>query len=342
MLLTIAIPTYNRANRLNKCLADLYFELNNSIYKSDINVLVCNNGSLDNTLEVISKHVVIFRSVGINFFTASFDMNQGFDSNVQLCYQESNSEYVWFLSDDDNIKPGVIDHIISDINNFQPSIIYYNHEQFPYTLQNPYITDKIIVNPNSLDIIFLLNKLVKWPKLSSYVLKKNNCLSKVENLNAGFHHVSLALECALSKGNVLLSPTFNASPDADYLENIDFPPYIGNGLNKVILNTLKVHDLLALYDELALSRTDPLISSLNTLGAYYRGKHVLTLSLRKDLWEKVNEHLKLELIMRLIDFKLLKELIKFLISLCYSFLFTIISGKQIRKIRPSPSDAELL
>jgi glycosyltransferase involved in cell wall biosynthesis len=342
MLLTIAIPTYNRANRLDKCLSDLFFELNKSVWKYTINVLVSNNGSLDNTFEVIAKHHLLFSTAGIQFSSISSLANQGFDSNVLSCYRESNSEYVWFLSDDDNIKTQVINIIINDIINFRPSLIYYNHDQYPYTLENPYINEKKFYDINSPNSILLLQKIIKWPKLSSYVVKKIHSAIQLIALNSGFHHIALALECALSEGKILLSPVFNANPDIDYLENIDFPPYIGNGLNLVILNALKMHNKIAIFHELAIEITDPLISSLNTLGAYYRGKHVLTLSLKGELWGTVEQHLKLDLINRILDLQLIKELLKFIISLCYNFLFSVFTGKKISKIRSSPSDAKLL
>ena len=115
MKLTIAIPTYNRAKRLRKALLDLCCEINSAIYKSNIAVFISNNGSEDNTSQVIAFGIKLFKENGIPVSANIFQSNQGFDANVLACYANSSGDYIWFLSDDDNIIPGAIDKIMVDI-----------------------------------------------------------------------------------------------------------------------------------------------------------------------------------------------------------------------------------
>ncbi len=61
----------------------------------------------------------------------TFNENVGFDLNVLNCYNNCSSDYIWFLSDDDNIIDGVINTILTDIKNLSPNILFYNFDQFP-------------------------------------------------------------------------------------------------------------------------------------------------------------------------------------------------------------------
>ena len=51
--ITFSIPTYNRGNKLFLLLSILLTEIKNSKYKDEIGVFISNNGSTDNTKEVI-------------------------------------------------------------------------------------------------------------------------------------------------------------------------------------------------------------------------------------------------------------------------------------------------
>ena len=144
-LLTIAIPTYNRADRLERSLSDLLCQIIQSNCLQLVSVLISNNGSADTTDEVIDKYKNIFKKNKIYFHSFSFSENQGFDLNVLNCYENCNSEYIWFLSDDDNVIDGAIDSIINDLQRHAPSVLYYNFEQEPYNIDNPYIKDKLTI-----------------------------------------------------------------------------------------------------------------------------------------------------------------------------------------------------
>ncbi len=338
MKLTIAIPTYNRAKRLEKALFDLSSEINSASNKALIAVYVSNNGSKDNTSEVIERFSKRFNENGIPFSSREAAINQGFDANVLACYAGSQSEYVWFLSDDDNIITGAIDAIIQDINQYNPTVVYYNHDQKPYDKTQPYIQKIEYFDKVNKDNINALRKIVFWPKLTSLVIKRCKAGLNVPNKNCGFSHVTLALQCGLNGGMVLHSPVFTAHPDDDYTENIDFPPYIANNLDIGIRWVLEDNNKMHLYNDLAIGLTDPLISTLNTLGAYYRGRHVLTLPLKTELWETVFREIKGKWLKRIVDWKSIKELVKFPVSVAYGFVFTMITRKRITKIRQLLSD----
>jgi glycosyltransferase involved in cell wall biosynthesis len=311
MLLTIAIPTYNRSTKLDETLNRLFKFIIDSKFKKEIILFVSNNGSNDDTLDILNKQRIIFENNDIIFKYNSFINNQGFDINVYKCYNECESEYVWLLSDDDIINEGSIDKIFNDIKNYNPNIIYYNFNQRPYTVEKPYILENTFYarfNHNS------LKKIINWPKLSTIVLRKFANINRTNNTNLGFAHIELIMKIYYINGNLLLSKYFIGQPQNDYLDNIDFPPYIGNNLNTSLLNTLKNINKLEYFDSLRIPYTDPTISSLNTLGCFYRGKHMLSHNLKKELeLEIINNILNLPLRI-FFNYKFYYEFSKFIIS----------------------------
>ena len=64
-LLTIAVPTYNRAELLNKQLAWLAKSIKG--YESECEIIISDNCSEDNTQEIVKKMAVIFTSHNISY-----------------------------------------------------------------------------------------------------------------------------------------------------------------------------------------------------------------------------------------------------------------------------------
>lgn len=327
MNLTIAIPTFNRAARLEKGLLDLLKEINGSVNKFKVRVLVSNNGSKDDTEDVIAKYKKIYLENNIIYTSRLMNFNQGFDANVLACYASSQTKYIWFMSDDDNLMPGIIDKIFEDITCYQPSVIYYNHNQEPYTDKTPYIKITKYYDNLNLGGVDALKKIVMWPKLSAIVLRKCDAGLRVPDHKSWFAHVSLAMQCGLVEGGILHSSRFNAFPDADYMDHIQYPPYIGNDLDICIKWVLDFNNRMDLYEQLMVDSSDPLILSLNALGAYYRGKHSLTDSLRRELWSRVGNEIRSGWFNRLKSYNSWKELIKFPVSIALGFFQSIISKK---------------
>jgi len=336
MKLTIAIPTYNRSKRLEKALLDLCDKICSSRRKTDVSVYVCDNGSKDSTRDVIDSCKKIFSQKMIPYTSAFAKDNLGFDANVLACYSGSESDYVWFLSDDDNIYSNSIDTILDDIDAYKPSVIYYNHNQKPYDKNSPYVVrTEYFDNVYGMNLV-ALSKIIKWPKLTSIVVKKCPAGLRVPNLETWFAHLILSIQCGLVEGGVVHSAFFNAYPDADYMDNIDFVPHVANNIDKALRWVLAENGQMLLYDQLALPYADPLTASLNTLGAYYRGRYVLTIPLRNQLWNIVKDELKKSDRRSVFNRKLLVEVVKFSISLSYFAIYSVIRGKGPTKDRQVP------
>jgi glycosyltransferase involved in cell wall biosynthesis len=282
--LTIAIPTYNRAKRLEKSLAELLNQIQLSSNKSDLSVFVSNNGSSDETADIIEQASLSFSQNNIPFKSRNACGNEGFDANVIACYRESMGQYVWLLSDDDNLMPGSIDAVFSDILRFKAYVIYYNFDQTPYTKENPYILSHEYFEQVDRGNISAIGKIIKWPKLSALVIRRCESGFIVPDLKSGFAHITLALQVGLAHGKIIHSSTFIAFPDLDFMDHIDFVPFVGNYLNKPIQWALAANGKESLWELLEYPHTDPLTSSLESLKAYYQGYRTLTIPLKRELW----------------------------------------------------------
>lgn len=106
-LLTIAIPTYNRAKLLSRQLA----LLENEQLAKNIQVLVSNNCSSED------YNPIKIKNYNFDLKYVEQQKNVGLDGNIYSCYQKAEGEYIWFLSDDDLISPGATKIVINAIKN---------------------------------------------------------------------------------------------------------------------------------------------------------------------------------------------------------------------------------
>lgn len=314
-------------------------EVKSSEHKSDLSVYIRNNGSSDETVSIMARAGQAFTDNNIIFASCSEKENQGFDSNVINCYKESPGEYVWFLSDDDNIRPGSIDTIFCDIDKFQPHVIYYNFDQPPYDQANPYLAAKRYFKEVSQENVDAVKKIIHWPKLTSLIIRRCPAGLEVPDIKTGFAHVMLALHIGLANGEVLHSPSFIAYPDADYLDHIDFVPYIGNNLNDCIKWALAQNEKKCLWEVLQFPQTDPLVSSLERLRQYYRGQCTLTIPLKQELWHVCRKNIIHTWHQIITNREILVQTAGLLKTLLRYSFFAIVFRQKIGRIRQVPSNS---
>lgn len=124
-LLTIAIPTYNRAPFLALCLKRISEELDslNADQRKLIKVYVSNNASTDNTEQVVSQ----YRMMKAEWFEFVCNReNIGADRNITQCYTSATTPYVWVLGDDDVILPGKLKIVLDVLAKREVDILYLN------------------------------------------------------------------------------------------------------------------------------------------------------------------------------------------------------------------------
>jgi glycosyltransferase involved in cell wall biosynthesis len=121
VLISICIPTFNRARYLSEAIENLLPQL-----APDIELLVYDTGSTDGTRELMGR----FRDryPGIRFFF--LDTRRGFDETALLLLEQCRGEYVWLFGSDDLLKEGAIEAVRQRIlrSPVRPSFLYLNHE----------------------------------------------------------------------------------------------------------------------------------------------------------------------------------------------------------------------
>ncbi|MDD5584505.1 MAG: glycosyltransferase family 2 protein, partial [Candidatus Omnitrophica bacterium] len=164
--LSICIPTYNRANKLSRLLNTLRADIFSSGMDGYVQTMVSDNSSSDNTFKVMSK--ILAADKKIKYFRQP--ENIGFDANVRFLYEQADSEYVWFFSDDDMPLPAAIPIILKGLKTYNPDILLFSFIQPPgskrrtFDFPEAYVT---VEEPQR-----MIESVMAWTKLSIYVLRK--------------------------------------------------------------------------------------------------------------------------------------------------------------------------
>lgn len=123
IILTIAIPTYNRCNLLCRSLDSVMEQI-----EEGVEILVSDNGSTDDTQTVMKKYC---EKYNVHYFRNS--ENLGMDKNFLNCFQKANGEYIQFLSDDDILLPEALHKILYLLRTEKPT--YINLNSFTYSTE---------------------------------------------------------------------------------------------------------------------------------------------------------------------------------------------------------------
>lgn len=105
-LLTIGIPTFNRAKYLDRCLDSIIKQL--SDIDQSVELVVSNNASTDHTRSVVEKYTQV---TSIQYYEN--DINLGPDSTCAMCFEKANGKYVWILGDDEFLLEGSLKQIVN-------------------------------------------------------------------------------------------------------------------------------------------------------------------------------------------------------------------------------------
>ena len=117
-LLTIAIPTYNRASFLDRCLQQICGQIEGC---SDLlELIVSDNCSTDNTKEVVYR----YQQAGMAIRYIRNAKNMGPCYNIAQCYKEAASKYVVVFGDDDIWLPGSIRAICDVLNEGEWGVVH--------------------------------------------------------------------------------------------------------------------------------------------------------------------------------------------------------------------------
>lgn len=155
-LLSICIPTYNRAAFLPTCLESIISQITDEELHKSIEVVIADNASTDNTENVVKEYlekypyIVYFRN----------ERNLGFDRSFERLIEKSSGKYCLSIGDDDAFFEDTLKYIVDTIKTTDVPFFNLNCWGYDNLLQ-----EKALHKPN-LDI----QKDEKYKTLREYMI----------------------------------------------------------------------------------------------------------------------------------------------------------------------------
>lgn len=193
VLLSIYIPTYNRVSLLEKQLVYLIEET--AAFSDEIEIVISDNASTDGTRDMVKR---VIKDTRIRYYRN--DVNEGIVANAYKAVAMTRGEYLWTLSDDDILRKGTVDHVISILKTYPDiSFLFLNYTKdslgcepmWPYPFEQEYYRDgfsELIKHyPIGLEMIIMTSAFVC---LRRAVELSEKILSLDETVSYGLHFFS--------------------------------------------------------------------------------------------------------------------------------------------------------
>jgi len=132
-LLTIAIPTWNRAPFLRLTLAQLRQEMAR-VPNGKVELLISDNCSQDETASVVEH----FTQSGLSVHYTKNQENIGSDANIAQCFNLAQGKYVLILGDDDLFVDGALDILLHRLSDNDYGIICLRSYGFELDFRKEY------------------------------------------------------------------------------------------------------------------------------------------------------------------------------------------------------------
>ncbi|MBI3619776.1 glycosyltransferase family 2 protein [Candidatus Roizmanbacteria bacterium] len=121
-LISVCIPTYNRAKLLDNCLSTITSQFSNRNVYQAVEIVISNNNSVDNTEKVISNYMKKYSN--IRCFKNKKTIQA--DKNIIATAAYAKGEYIWFFGDDDAHYSWSLKTMIKVIHKYYPDAVICN------------------------------------------------------------------------------------------------------------------------------------------------------------------------------------------------------------------------
>jgi len=159
-LLTIAIPTYNRAKLLEERLLEIIPQLT-----PEVELIICNDGSTDETVQVYEK----YRHHGILYYENK--VNMGLSRNMLLAFESARGEWLWTLGDDDGMLPDAIQSVLALIGRYQEAgVITFRNDTLSFDHEKEYHDlGDFLIHQGITDVMFQSSNLYHINKINRHL-----------------------------------------------------------------------------------------------------------------------------------------------------------------------------
>lgn len=221
----IVIPTYNRAEYLDKTLSYLL----NSPFK-DCKITIRDNASSDNTPRVCEKYSKLFN----NILILRNRNNIGGSANILKSYEKATYPYVWVLADNDYLDFSQCDDLIESIESNKYDIIICS--------SGPYVTEdsaSIFNTPKDEPI----SEYIKRTKKNKSNYLENNAKDLAFIIERYFFLITTCISTTIYKTSLIDSETIIKGYDYIHLTYPHYP-IIAKVLNNNLLTYKTKKDIV--------------------------------------------------------------------------------------------------
>lgn len=141
-LLSICIPTYNRAAYLPECLDSIVSQLNTELLKNEVEVVLADNASTDTTTEIVQSYQRRYPNLAIVYFRN--EKNLGFDRSFAKLIEKSTGIYCLSLGDDDALFENAVPTVLAKIKDSK-DIPFFGLNCWGYDAS---LKNKVLPHPN--------------------------------------------------------------------------------------------------------------------------------------------------------------------------------------------------
>jgi len=202
-LLSICIPTYNRAGYLKECLESIVCQFEDRDIYRQVEIIISDNASEDNTGEVVRYYQENFDNISYH----KHETNLGYDKNVESVITLAKGDFIWTLSDDEYIKPGSLIFLLGVFNKY-PNVAWI-------CINNGDDTDQDIREYNNGDDWLLAMELTGGQISQNIYNHKYLPISMDRYFGNLWIHYALAREVAATRPQLLIKNLFQ-SPESNH------------------------------------------------------------------------------------------------------------------------------
>jgi abequosyltransferase len=174
-ILSIVVPTYNRSELLNLLLNSLFRDLESLEAQDEIEIIVIDNSSTDNTVERLRMRIEDGQKIKLYVN----EKNIGMDANLAYCFDVSKGKYFWQIGDDELLHRGALIWVLNFCKNYDFGLLHLESVGFPknqYSIQNNISVPKVIspIKMGSEEIFRMANIFLTF--ISANIINKHKLL----------------------------------------------------------------------------------------------------------------------------------------------------------------------
>ena len=132
-LLSICIPTYNRARLLQQILGVLGGQVK-AAGANDVVFYISDNGSTDTTTQVVGDFQ---KQTGLQVVYSRNPTNQGISKNLLKVMAMGQGRFVWTLGDDEIVADNAVANLVRILRERDPGLVVMFDTRYPWPLPKP-------------------------------------------------------------------------------------------------------------------------------------------------------------------------------------------------------------